>query len=237
MAEGLSSKRSAPLQLVQTADGTATLQNTDHHETYHSTFGAVTESAEVFLSNSQVQQRLQNKQPTRVLEIGFGTGLNFLLTANIATQQQCQLVYEAIEYNLPPWPLIHSVMLQNLPSQTDMTAALEKHLSPGRQIATPIQINDYIALNLRLENALHAKLQSSAFDAIYLDAFSSKNNPDLWTAQYLATLHAALEKNGILATYSVNRAFREALLQAGFSWKKHKGPPGKREVLTAWRAN
>lgn len=188
----------------------------------------------MFVKNSGVLQRLQNQQSTRVLEIGFGTGLNFILTAGIADQNQSPLHYEAIEYNLPPPPLISTLLRHNAPQYITLVEALENQLATTHLNGLH-QLNEAIRLNLRLENALDATLSNDAFDAIYLDAFSSKNNPQLWTAEYLHTLFKALNSDGILTTYSVNRAFKDALTQAGFEWKKHKGPPGKREVITARR--
>lgn len=221
-------------RLIQTADGTRTLQSTQHSETYHSKFGAVTESIEVFVKNSGVFQRIHNNQPTRVLEIGFGTGLNFILTAGLADQHQCTLAYEAFEYNLPPLDLISDLLSHNAPQHLTLIQTLEKLINSGN-ITETFDFNKFISLTLRLENALHATLSEGSFDAIYLDAFSSKNNPDLWTTDYLQALHKALHNDGTLTTYSVNRAFKDALTDAGFEWQKHKGPPGKREVITARR--
>ena len=222
------------MQLIQTADGSCTLQNNRHSETYHSRFGAVTESLEVFIKNSGVLHRIQNKQHTRVLEIGFGTGLNFILTADLAETHQCNLDYEAIEYNLPPAVLIAEVLQQCKPLQVNLTEELVNMIDTD-QVNCPAVLSQYTSLNLRLENAQTAVLTNASFDAIYLDAFSSKNNPDLWTKDYLYRLCNALTPEGILSTYSVNRAVKDALTSAGFNWKKHKGPPGKREVITAWQ--
>ena len=69
------------MQLLKTDDGSCTVVHSDHQETYHSKFGALTESDLVYLRNSGVHQRLAHQQPTAILEIGFGTGFNFVHTA------------------------------------------------------------------------------------------------------------------------------------------------------------
>lgn len=169
-----------------------------------------------------------------MLEIGFGTGLNFILTAGLANQHQTVIDYVAIEYNLPPAELITGLLKNNAPQHSTLINTLGKLIATETS-SVPFSFNEFITLTLRLENALQAALPKASFDAIYLDAFSSKNNPELWTANYLQSLHDALDNNGILTTYSVNRSFKDALTEAGFDWKKHKGPPGKREVITARR--
>lgn len=221
--------------LVVTGDGSSTLQSGRHQETYHSTFGAVSESIEVFLTNSGVLERIKRREITRVLEIGFGTGLNFILTTDAALQYDCPLEYEALEYDLPPLDLSCELLHKNLPRRAALIEVLESYLK--KQSVPPhcpaLDINTNIKLNLRLENALQADLQKNAFHAIYLDAFSVKSTPDLWTAHFLARLKKSLKPDGILATYSVNRKFKDALNTAGYRWKKLKGPPGKREVIIA----
>lgn len=84
--------------LTQTDDASNTLFSDRYQQTYHSTFGARTESLHVFLHGSGVHERLCSKQPTRVLEIGFGLGLNYLLCADHATRNCTSLSYTGIEH-------------------------------------------------------------------------------------------------------------------------------------------
>ncbi len=221
------------LRLIETADGSCTLQNAALTETYHSRFGAITESVDVFIKNSGVGDRLENGHPTRVLEIGFGAGLNFILTAGRADQHRSPLYYEALEFALPPVPLLIELLQRNTPDHQALIDDLQQSL---RSTTTNdiLNIGQYSQLNLRQENAFEATFDQCIFDAVYLDAFSSKNNPDLWSTEFLHRLHQTLKRNGILATYSVNRAFRDSLTDAGFLWEKRKGPPGKREVVIAY---
>jgi len=84
-------------------------------------------------------------------------------------------------------------------------------------------------------NAIVATQQwpAASFDAIYLDAFSKKNNPALWCTDFLDNLYTAARPHALLATYCVNGEFRASLAAAGFDFKKLPGPRGKREVLIA----
>ncbi len=226
---------------MQTGDGSSTLKDVRQDETYHSTFGALTESVEVFLRNSGVQQRFNSGEAARVLEIGFGTGLNFLITAKAAKESGCELAYTGIEYRLPPIELIHALWHDNLPDQKDLTkstctaiaSSRARHPPQATTTDLPDSIDEFTTLLLLLVDAREVQFGRRQFDAIYLDAFSDRNNPQLWTTEFLQKLRSSLRNDGVLTTYSVSRKFRDSLSQAGFQWQKHRGPPGKREVLTA----
>jgi tRNA U34 5-methylaminomethyl-2-thiouridine-forming methyltransferase MnmC len=82
-----------------TGDQSKTLYSERYKQTYHSIHGAVNESRHVFLRGAKVAARLENREPTRVLEIGFGLGLNFVLTADCAQQHDAQLEYVGVEHN------------------------------------------------------------------------------------------------------------------------------------------
>lgn len=219
------------LRLQRTADGSYTLGRGPGKETYHSQFGAVTESTEVFLRNSGVQQRLKQRLPTNTLEIGFGSGLNFMLTSQCARRSNTSLRYTAYETALPETALITDLLSRNTSSCEDDINALALLLNANQAGAQTI--NAFTELTLLSADALTADIPRGHFHAIYLDAFSQTETPDFWRAPFLQKLKNALIPQGKLATYSVNKPFREALAEAGFSWTKIRGPAGKREVMVA----
>ena len=223
------------MELLKTDDGSYTLIYPDHQETYHSKFGALTESDQVYLRNSGVHQRLVRQQPTAILEIGFGTGFNFVHTASHAKASNCALSYTAYEIS----PLSKSIALQvlshnaadNLELCHFTVEALDRIATDETEVVT--SYNDKTVLRLICADAASHRLPADAFDAIYLDAFSTKNNPALWSASFLKSIHTAARPGATLATYCVNGKFRAALTEAGFEWQKLPGPKGKREVLIA----
>ena len=242
--------------MQKTSDGSLTLFHTQHQEIYHSKHGAHTESKTVFLNNARVLERLNKHLPTRVLEIGFGSGFNFVCTAQHAIGKASQLHYTGIEINPPPADLASELLHHNAPEHPELcafTADMLSHTGPvhdlteqgpteqgsreqqaaAKQNKCTVQFNSHLTLCLIHADAKLWPLPENSFDAIYLDAFSVKNNPDLWQTPFLKKLCAAIKPHGILATYCVSRVFRDALTEAGFSWQKHAGPHGKREVLTA----
>lgn len=88
--------------VVDTADGSRTLRSGAHGQTFKSRLGALTESRSVFLEGSGVAARLAAGEPTCLLEIGFGTGLNFLVTAEAARVAGTKVHYVAVETDLLP---------------------------------------------------------------------------------------------------------------------------------------
>ena len=220
------------LTLLPTADGSYTLGRGESHETYHSRFGAVTEAREVFLRNSGVLERLQRQAPTCVLEIGFGTGLNFLLTAHAARNYRCNLVYTSYEIELPPVSLISTLLSQNTP-ECDAEIKLLLEAVASQQQHLSVEVNPFSSLQLWTEDAVAAKFPHQQYDTVYLDAFSRNESPEFWETPFLQKVYYALKTGGSLATYSVNRKFRDALEAAGFHWDKLPGPSGKREVIVA----
>jgi tRNA U34 5-methylaminomethyl-2-thiouridine-forming methyltransferase MnmC len=229
------SKKASLLTKQPTADGYDTLYSPTYDQTYHSTFGALTEARHVFLEGTGVADRLQQSQATRVLEVGFGTGLNFLVTAREAELATATLHFVSLETDLLPAPVLaqlnHGELLNATALKTALVAwrkSLPATLPPGTY---HLAFSDTITLDLLVGDATTTALPALDFDAVFLDAFSPKTNPELWTVPFLARLHTALKTGGKLATYSAKGSVRRALMAAGFVVERRPGPPGKRHML------
>src|SRR5260221_5899203 len=86
------------MEIIITSDGSNSLRNTRLNETYHSIHGAVQESVHVFIKNGFVYFENQNHPAEiRILEVGFGTGLNALLTLKYALESKLQFHYTSLE--------------------------------------------------------------------------------------------------------------------------------------------
>lgn len=187
-----------------------------------------------------------SRQPTSILEVGFGLGLNFLLTADLALSQSCPLSYVAFEHDLIgsdcfleleyAQHLNHTQLCDSLVTVFESSEQLGSHttqLSDNCQLTlhrTDITGADFMA---KLHTNLNTEGQTCLFDAIYLDAFSPETNPECWTLPLFQQLRACIKPEGVLTTYSVKGSVRRALTAAGFSIEKLPGPPGKREILRA----
>jgi tRNA U34 5-methylaminomethyl-2-thiouridine-forming methyltransferase MnmC len=219
-----------------TQDGSHTLFNQQYHQTFHSDKGAVTESKHVFLQASRIADLLQQGQNVNVLEVGFGTGLNFFLTADLALQTNANLVYTALEKTLLPSSIMQALNFQpHLQTTEILNAFYEFRNALGDNPVGQYSFEYHqILLTLRLGEATAQDLEPSYFNAIYQDAFSPDSNPELWAETFFTKLYNTLKIDGHLTTYSVKGEVRRALHAVGFKVEKHPGPPGgKREMLIA----
>ena len=226
------------MRIIDTADGSCTLYSERYAQTFHSRHGAARESRHVFLDATGSAAPLLAGHPLRVLEVGFGSGLNALLTADAARRGGAALHYTALEQELLPatWlrPLGHAALLQHAGLAEILYAGIDSGID-GRAARLQIELAPGIGVEILRGDARDARLTAAHYDAVYLDAFSPDSNPELWGEDFLAALFAALRPGGRLATYSAKGSVRRALLAVGFAARRLPGPPGKREMLLATR--
>lgn len=189
------------------------------------------------------------------MEIGFGLGLNFLLTADTALAHGAALDYYAFERDLIDPDTFNSMAYGEHLQHPELAERLSAHLYGGSlqsadldhsEGITPIQLttDSTASPDLRLQLSLTdatapiwpADTESRPFDAVYLDAFSPDTNAECWTEAMLSRLFGVLRTDGgTLATYCAKGVVRRRLEDVGFTVHRHPGPPGKREVLSATR--
>lgn len=224
---------------LTTLDGSLTLESRRYGETYRSRRGALTEARHVFLEASGVLDLLGSGQRARVLELGFGTGLNLLVTAAAAAEAGAPLDYVAFERDPLGADTLAALRYPELLAPFDGPDLLVEW---WRSLGTPVPEgafewrHGHTTLTLKVGEAarLIAQEVEGAFDAVFLDPFSPRSNPDAWAEELLASLAAVLTPGGRLVTYSVSGEVRRRLERAGLSVKKVPGPPGgKRESLVA----
>ena len=220
--------------LRETGDGSLTLYSERYGQTFHSQHGAVRESRHVFLEASGVVGRLAAGQPARILEIGFGTGLNFFLTAQAAVESGAPLHYLALERELLPAGQVRQLGYGEVaPDVLPGYLAFREGLGTAAPGSIRFSLGP-VELTLALGEATEAPLGAEHFDTIYHDAFSPDANPELWTREFIGSLLPVLRPNGTLVTYSVKGEVRRLLAGLGLQVEKLPGPPGgKREMLRA----
>ena len=226
------------MRIVNTADGSHTLYSERYGQTMHSHKGAVTESRHVFLEGAGVAARLGRGEGARVLEIGFGTGLNFFLTADLALKRNAPLEYVALEHNLLPSQLLRELGYEGALAHKNFARKFfdaRDELSETPPAGTyTFNLAERVRLELRLGDAVTVELEPEHYHAIYMDAFSPDANPELWSEEFLERLYRALHPSGCLSSYCVKGEVRRRLQSLGFEVRKRPGPPGgKREMLTA----
>lgn len=217
------------MELKTTADGSHTLFVSELNETYHSIHGAIQESQHVFIKNGL--HYFGNKNTIHILEIGFGTGLNALLTL-LAIENSSQTInYVSLE----KFPLNLALIKQlNYPTQLKLniaqTALFNQLHTCEWNTPTPISNNFNL---LKVEEDLADFQTTTTFDIVYFDAFAPEKQAELWTAEIFSKIYSLLNAGGILVTYCAKGVVKRTLKSVGFQLETLSGPPGKREMIRA----
>lgn len=216
-------------EIIKTNDGSVTIRLPEKNETYHSTFGAIQEAKHVFIQNGLDHFK---GQPVSVLEIGFGTGLNCYITYLEAMESNQELEYTGIEaYPVTPEEVLHLNYPSQLNSQNESQIFATMHSCDWEK---EIFLNAKFSLtkkNMRFEDVNFI----DKYNLIYFDAFGYPTQPELWTGDIFTAMYRALKHGGLLTTYACRSIIKKNMQAAGFTVKKLPGPPGKREMLVAYK--
>jgi tRNA U34 5-methylaminomethyl-2-thiouridine-forming methyltransferase MnmC len=218
-------------KIILTGDGSHSLEIPGLHLTYHSTYGAIQESQHVFIdAGLHACIGPERSEAVRIFEVGFGTGLNALLTLIASEKSKRKIYYEAVEL----FPLdIQEVMALNYCEQLqrdDLQRSFEQLHTCSWEREAMITSNFIFK---RIRASILAFIPSAGFDLIFFDAFDPKAQPELWTEEIFSNLFSTLLPGGILVTYSSKGSVRRALQSAGFTVEKIPGPQGKKEIVRA----
>lgn len=220
------------LSLVTTGDGSATIFNARVGENYHSRHGALQESRHVFL-HSGLEFFLARHPATAVsvLEVGLGTGLNFLLSADHCESAGIRLDYTGIE----AFPL-DLEMIRQTGYQQYVSDAVWNDFRAGyeRSMTEPVRVGEHCALNTACTTLMDFR-SDERFDVLYFDAFAAIHQPEMWEPEALQHITAFLRPGGVFVTYAITGNLKRAMKALGFTVEKAPGAPGKREMLRAVR--
>lgn len=215
---------------VITEDGSHTLFVPELNEHYHSTHGAIQESRHIFI-DAGWDAIFDLQSPVKIFEVGFGTGLNALLTSLEAREYHRKTFYVTVE----AFPVNPDLIAQlNYPvklQQDHASVDFEKLHAATWNI--PVFIHDQFIINKISVPLAEAALANDAFHLIYFDAFAPEVQPELWTAEIFEKMYNALLPGGVLVTYCAKGSVKRALKSAGFIVENLPGPPGKREITRA----
>lgn len=205
---------------MTTADGSQTLRHPHTGETYHSVNGAVEESMHVFVGNGF--ETFEGGH-ARILEMGFGSGLNALLTLHAAGQTGRSVDYTAIELYPVPAEVAGAMAYASDP------LFMQLHEAPWNELR---QITPWFRLT-KIHGDLADTHFDTIFDLVYFDAFAPDSQPELWTEDIFRSIFAILAPGGALLTYSAKGEVKRALRAAGFEVRRLAGAPGKRHMVKA----
>ena len=213
-----------------TNDGSHTISIPEMNVTYHSHHGAIGESMHVYI-NAGLLPLLDAplQSPVNIFEMGFGTGLNALLTLQKALEYKRIIHYTAIEL----FPLTQTEIIQVNYGQllNSQNTFLQLHDCEWEK---EIRINEYFTLK-KIKISLNEIMIPAHINCIYFDAFSPTVQPELWTTAVFEKMYSFLQPGGILVTYSSKSEIRRNMKAAGFTISKIPGPWGKREMVRAER--
>lgn len=218
-------------KIILTGDGSHSISVPELNVAYHSVHGAVEESLHVFVDAGLYEaKKAKPAQPLKIFEVGFGTGLNALLTLIEAEKNKTKVYYEAIEIDPLTEKEIKELNYCTHLNQTGLQNIFDQlHNWPWEK---ELALTENFTLVKRDLNLLHL-VPLGRFDLVYFDAFAPNAQPELWTKEVFDKMYAILEPGGILVTYCSKGDVRRAMIAAGFEVEKLPGPPRKREMLRA----
>ncbi|MCX7727945.1 MAG: tRNA (5-methylaminomethyl-2-thiouridine)(34)-methyltransferase MnmD [Bacteroidia bacterium] len=215
-----------------TKDTSPTVFNTDLNARYHSIHGALQESKHVFIQNG-VDFYVQHTNHTslKIIEVGFGTGLNCWLTFQYFHKNHLS---KNIQYiGIEKYPLEESILkelIQYSPFCENQKLFFQLHLNQQY-----IKVDKYFTLLKYIKdiNAALSEIEKDTIDIVFYDAFAPSSQPDMWKKEIFETLYTLMKKQGVLVTFCAKGAFKRTLKQIGYFVESPKGAFGKREMTRA----
>jgi len=211
-------------ELKITEDGSHTLFVPEIDECYHSTHGAIQESQHIFIEAGIKQCQ---KEKIKILEIGFGTGLNAFLTLLEAERSEKQIQYTSLEL----YPVeIEKALQLNYPEMLAPEKRLVFEEMHTAEWNIEIPISSFFKL-IKIETDFTGYVLEEQFDVVFFDAFSPEKQPEMWSEVLFEKIYAHCNQGAVLTTYCAKGIVRRAMQAAGFVVDRLPGPPGKREML------
>ena len=218
------------LKIIKTSDGSDTIFNSELNESYHSLHGSINESNVVYIQNGLEFYLNQNKKNNiKILEVGFGTGLNFLLTYIFIERRKEKISYHTLE----PFPLPNNIIeklnyIKKVGDQYNKIFKSSHSILPGIINDMDKKI-DFLKSKISLEEIN----LSEKYDIIFFDAFAPSKQPSIWKKKNLEKIYACMRDGSILVTYCSSGQFKRDLKSIGFKVDVLPGPKGKKEMVRA----
>ena len=216
--------------LILSQDGSHTVMSKKFGVSYHSKYGAVQETQTVFIDAGLKHLETSGKRHISILEMGFGTGLNAIMTL-LKALPTSHINYHTVE----AYPISRIQYQQlNFPgvlelSQSQENAFIQMHESPSaetQELASNFTFTKHL---MKIEDFQTA----DKFDVVYYDAFAPTSQEELWTQAMMEKMYAMCNDGAVLVTYCAKGSFKRALKGAGFTVEALDGPIGKREMTRA----
>lgn len=216
-------------EIISTKDGSHTFFVPELNEHYHSINGAKQEAIHVYINAGF---NACNKDNICILEMGFGTGLNCLLTIQEAEKQKKNIVYNAIELYPVSLEEVEKLNYDENLNEKEKTIFQKIHQCKWNEKSS---IKTDFELLKTQADLLEYDFPKNMYDVVYFDAFAPDIQPKLWTEEIFKKIYSSMKKGGILTTYSAKGFVKQNLRAAGFTIKRLPGPLGKWQMLRAFK--
>jgi len=217
------------VQVIKTKDGSNTLLHQQYNEIYHSRNGAYSEAMHVFV-NAGLFYQLQFFDTISILEVGFGSGLNCILSLANNTKK---INYTGVDVLPIEWNTVVELGYPLLESVKAVESDYRKIIDAKWN--SKHQINDNFILT-KLTNCMLGIELPKLYNLVYFDAFAPNVQPNMWHIDVFKKIYENLETGAVLVTYCAKGQVKRDLMEVGFTIEKLEGPPGKREMIRATKA-
>ncbi|AQS40287.1 hypothetical protein Sps_05218 [Shewanella psychrophila] len=223
------------IEVKMTKDGSHTLMSSLFDDSYHAHNGAMSESEHVYIQ-AGFEQLEPEFNRVNILELGFGSGMNAILTLKSALAKTGQI-------DRP----IRFISVEAYPIPMDIVAQLNYKVSFSPQIAELFDKLHQAPWGCDVEiipgfvlHKIHGKLEEfksdhDSINLVFYDAFAPSKQPELWLQENFDRIISMMEEGGMLVSYCANGQFKRNLKAAGFRVKAYPGALGRREMTRAWK--
>ena len=218
-------------EIKTTSDGSKTLYISELNENYHSHHGALQEARHVFIDNGL--KTVQNYE-INILELGFGTGLNVLVTIDefLKTDKNHVIHYSTIEKYPVNECEVTELSYDSFFDEPNIKEYYRKLHECEWNKTTELFPNFFFTKYHRDFFDLK-EIELPKINLVYYDCFGARVQPDLWEKPLFEMVADKMEMGGLLTTYSSKGSVRRILEELNFKVEKKNGPPGKREMIHA----
>ncbi|MTI41782.1 tRNA (5-methylaminomethyl-2-thiouridine)(34)-methyltransferase MnmD [Fulvivirga lutimaris] len=218
------------IKIIFTEDGSHSLYNAKLNETYHSFHGAIQESRHVFVKNG-LDYHNGVKENVNVFELGFGTGLNALLAAEWALQNEVYITYDTIE----AYPISEKqVSMLNYTSLIKGNNIQEwfdtLHKIPWNELH---KVSNFFSFKKVHDSITQHTLPLEKYDVIFFDAFAPNKQSEMWEMDILTKIYDSMRPEGAFVTYCAQGQLKRNLKSLNLDVQTLPGPPGKKEMVRA----
>jgi len=209
--------------------------STRFQDIYFSVEGGLEESRHVFIEGNFLKERWNESDWMVIGELGFGTGLNaFVVERELPRNKKVRFV-TCEKYPLE-WETIKSILTYAFGEEPSWDNKLytEKRISylEGQKSEWAKLSDNNFVLEVFFGDVQDFLNQEIGYaDAWFLDGFSPKKNPEMWSETVLEKVKKLSKIGTTFATFSAASLVKKKLIDLGFSVKKVPGFGKKRDML------